>query len=257
MKLNISKLKNGIFSDAYHLIRNSPKPYFANIALDLVFLMLVYIVGTIGKVSVAYLKSKNNVAAMMLMLLVYFLLIILVYSLTKGAAVSFVKAMPKMTKLQLSKTKEFYLLNIIGFFLLFAILLIVSKVVVGGIRESILKWTSRIVIGLFSIIVFALIGVVHSLFALGSGIKKSIKDGFKIVFTGFSKYYGVIVINILVLGVFLGVYKLISWLIGLAFTVNTGRYDMFFAIIGIALFYVVQAYNRVYFYLIVKHIKHA
>lgn len=255
MKKYLNKLKKDTFFEAFNLVMAKPRLYFTNLGLDLGFLLLVYIFGTIGNVFVPYVIGLNNMFALFLALIIYILLIVLVYSFTKHLALHFVRNMLGKAKLDLGKVKDFYLFNLLSFLVFLAVLAFVSKVVVGGVRENLLKWTSRTVITLFSLVLFSFIGMAHSLFTLGSGVKDSFKKGFKLVFTRLNKYYPVFLVNAAVFAVYTGIYYILSKLVGFFFTVNIERFEWFFAIVAIALIYIMQVYNRVYFYLVVKHIK--
>jgi hypothetical protein len=93
------------------------------------------------------------------------------------------------------------------------------------------------------------------LFALDFGLKDILKKSFRLVFSKVKDYYGAYVVSLLAFALYYIVYSLLLYLLSLVLIVDLMRYNIFFMLIGVLLLYLVHAYNRIYFYLIVKRTK--
>lgn len=247
------QLKKGIFYEAFNLVKKKPKLFFLTLLMDACFLLAIFTVGKLANLAVPGLL-KMNPADIIVSMFFYILIIILIYSFTKFYALHFIKNMLKKAKSKLGNVSWFFLLNIICLVFLLAVFLLLNGLIMAGIREAYTKWAARLFVLFMSLLVFSFISIAHSLFALDLRFKDVLKKSFKFTFGRIKGYYGVFVANLIVFGVFFGFYFGLWSLLNAILTVDVNRFNVLFTWLGAILLYLMQAYNRLYFYLVVKHI---
>ncbi|MBW2980769.1 hypothetical protein KY360_05115 [Candidatus Woesearchaeota archaeon] len=251
----LKQMKKGIFFDAFELIKKNPKLYLLMLLVDACFLLAGFLVGKAANFLVPSLLGSKNFFLALIVVLLYILLLILIYSFTKYYALHLVKSLLNKINLSLARIKKFYLLNVISIAILFVIVFAVSGIFKAGVKEAYVLGVSRTVILILFLFVFAFISIAHSLFALGFNVKAVLRNTFRLTFTRLNKYYGVLVVNSTILVLYTLIYYAVAKLLDLPLDLDVGRYNSLFVGMGFVLLYLLQAYNRIYFYLIVKRVK--
>jgi hypothetical protein len=250
----LKQMKKGIFYDAWGLVKKHPKLFLFILLMDVVFLSVSFLLSKGGNLLVNPLIAAQNIMAVNAMLPAYVLALVLVYSLTKYTAMHFVKNMFKKEKFNLKRIGWFYLLNIILIAFALVSVLALMALLKGGVKEEYLTWGTRIILTAWFFFIYAVISSAHSLFMLDFSFKKSLKNSFAIAFGKVNKYYGVYVVSAVLFAVFFSIYYVLGIALESMFEFNAMRFNIFFMILTSILMYLLAAYNRVYFYLIVKSV---
>jgi hypothetical protein len=250
--MKIEKIKKTIAFDVINLIKEKPKLFFMTLVFDLVFW---------GAVTALYFlsvlitpKLNQDIFSSFLFLILYSLTIILTYSSTKLHALNYVESMFKKNMSKLANLRAFLSLNLlVG--VIFLIVLLFFGLIIKFMRPEIVGVAQIVIQAITLIVAFSFIGVTHTLFVLTMQVKDTLSGCFKITFTKIKKYYPIVLINISLLLIILAIYNFIGNFLNKLFVLNVKRYSLFFSIIFIIFIILMHAYNRVYFYLVVKEIK--
>jgi len=248
-------LKKTIFFEVFTLIKKNPKLYFLILLMDVVFLVSAYLFGSLGKLFLQPIMDIGSVSIALASIPVYVLLLILINSYTKYTALHFVKNLVKKSSLSFKRIKSFYLLHLAIIAISGAIVFFFVLVINYGIKEDYVSLTAKIILFILALFVYSLINISHSLFALGLSFKEVMKKCFRFTFTKIGKYYGVFVFSLFVFAIFVLIYYLLGIALIYFSAFNPKMYNLSLVTVASILIYVLQSYNRIYFYLIAKKIE--
>lgn len=251
------------FSKVFSIIKKNPKKYIYTILIDFIFLALIVFLGrslnslipTNPQQLMGFLKAKSNILIFSLLYAsLYYLLIIFIYSITKLSILKIIKSLHEKSKLNLKGLKKFYLLNILIFIIFFSTVLIVVGILSLTLKEDFLKYIILILSIPYLFFVYSIINIAHTLYIKGAK-KGIIKKSISIVFNKLNKYGMFIVWDIILLFIYLLFYNIVHLIF--KFTIFTNQqilnaygntYMKLFNILSIILFYLMIAFNRIYFY---------
>jgi len=199
--------------------------------------------------------------------LLYLLVMVAIYSFFKLYILGFVRSYFKLSRIALKRFWGFFLLSlfnlvflvvlfIVSSFIISFIANLISFVIGSGVAIAVLIILLFMIIILFS---YSFVHISHSLFALGNKVGKVIPAAFRFVFRKLGKYAPFFVFNIIIIAAYL----LIVFIIGsvLKVTVFTNplaisrfnpTYEGAFNILSLVVFYLLNLFNRIYFFDVVR-----
>jgi len=239
---------------AFDVVRKRGDLFLLMVAIDLVFLSIVYIFGrSIGSLFpsdptklIGMFGTPGKVLAFLLFyLVVYHLIIIFIYSFFKLGILSIIKGLFVKERFAFRRLGKFYLLNVINYSLLFIVFLVLAAILSFIFKQEILKYVLMVVAVISAFFAYAFININHSLFI---DHKRVFKRSLFLCFKRINKYIPVYVFSVLIALV----YGVVIFLLFLLF--KNFRYDgsAIMSVFTLIYFYLVLAFNRIYFYVIVK-----
>ncbi|MDO8741190.1 MAG: hypothetical protein Q7J54_06490 [Candidatus Woesearchaeota archaeon] len=250
MKFSIKKT---LFLEVFRKIKPAPSLFFYMLLFDAMFLLSIYSANKIvGVFSEGRIILPIYALAYMLL---YFLIFAALYSFFKYSILHFIKSMFEKSDLNFGRFGKFYLINIIIFFVFGAIFFILSAIIPFLIVESYQKLVLRIALILFLFFAYSFLNICHSYFASG---KNPVSAALSFTFKKIPSYIPVFLGSVLFLLAYFIIYAIIGLIMKytlfskpVPMSYNT-IYNAAFSIVTIVIFYLINAFNRVYFYLIVK-----
>lgn len=251
----LGKIKKTLFLEVFRKIKSAPSLFFYMLLFDAMFLLSIYSANKIvGVFSEGRIILPIYALAYMA---VYFLIFVVLYSFFKYSILHFIRSMFEKTELNFGRFGKFYLINVIVFFVFGVIFFILSAIVPLLIVESYQKlilWTLLILLFFFS---YSFLNIYHSYVINKTKTKNTVLSSFNFTFRRIPSYISVFLGSIL----FMFVYFLIWYIAGyiLKYTLFSkpvpmsynAIYNALFSIATIIIFYLINAFNRIYFYLIV------
>ena len=251
MKKLLNKFKKSIFFNVFNKIRKKPSLFFLSILFDVLFFFVLYGVGKLIGFNQNFFIGFIQLSPYFFNLYLLFLLVvaIVIYSFFKLSILDFV-ANYFNQKLRYKRFFQFFLLNLI---------VVVSFLIISYVLYYILPFIIKgaylrtiLVVLIFALIFFTyfFIHFAHTFFITNLKIKvimiKSFKELKKL------KNYGVIIVDLLFLLLFFLIYYIIIKIFFMSspetFQAIYPTYVFIFSLILATLFYILNAYNRIYFY---------
>lgn len=248
-----------IFLEVLRKIKSNPSLFFCMLLFDAMFLLSIYSANKIvGVFSEGRIILPIYALAYMA---VYFLIFVALYSFFKYSILHFIKSMFEKDVLDFDNFGKFYLLNIILLFVFAIIFLLLSAIVPLIIAQDYQKLILRIMLILFLFFSYAILNLCHSYFINKKKIRCSLSSAFNSAFKKLPSYMPVFLGSMFFLVIYFLIYMLIGYI--LKYTLfskpvplhyNT-LYNLVFSIATITVFYLINAFNRIYFYLILQKTK--
>lgn len=249
----LGKIKKTLFLEVFRKIKSSPSLFFYMLLFDAMFLLSIYSANKIvGVFSEGRIILPIYALAYMLL---YFLIFAAIYSFFKFFILHFIKSMFGENTLDISKFGKFYLINAAAFLIFGIIFFILSAIIPMLIAENYQKLILRIALILFIFFAYSFLNLCHSYFAGG---KKPVSAALNFTFKKIPSYIPVFLSSVLFLLAYFVIYAIIGIILKytlfskpVPMSYNT-IYNAAFSIVTIVIFYLINAFNRVYFYIIVK-----
>jgi hypothetical protein len=186
--------------------------------------------------------------------ILFFLLGVLLYSFIKYRTLFVIESLLEDAKFNLDRFDKFYILNILSFGTWFVALFIayISTQFVSPAWKT-MVW---ILFAIVSASIYSFISISHWVYAHEAKIRKAIRKTFAIMRVGFEKYIGITDLLFTTLALYVFVIAVIGWLLKII-GIDLWLYQRVVALIGVIIFYVVIAYNRICFYFFVEELRHA
>lgn len=249
----IAKIKKTLFLEVFRKIKSAPSLFFYMLLFDAMFLLSIY---SANKIVGVFSEGRVILPIYALAYMaVYFLIFAALYSFFKYSVLHFISSMFEKSELNFGRFGKFYLVNVIVFFLFGFTFFILSSVIPFLIVESYQKLILRIALILFIFFAYSFLNLCHSFFASG---KRPVSAALRFTFKKIKSYIPVFLSSVLFLLAYFIIYAIIGLI--LKYTLFSkpvpmsynAIYNAIFSIVTIVVFYLINAFNRIYFYLIVK-----
>src|SRR3989339_1418204 len=202
------------------------------------------------------LQSLTNLVCRLLLekkqiTVLYFVIIILIYSFFSLIILGNIKKFAFNHKHDLSLYKRMFFLNLVLFIMFFILLVIFNIILTLIINKSV--WIASIIFVLMALIIimaYAFYNFSHSAFILGHELRSNLKQSFRNIFT--KSYWGIILFNLIILGIYVLVYILLGAAFGDIIATNYTQYVNTSSIVSLVLIYVLYTFNRIYFFFITE-----
>jgi hypothetical protein len=247
-----------LFSKSLAVIRARTLTFKKTVVMDLLFLITLVI---LMRGAIRFIPDPSTPLYYMFGLpfvvsvsILFFLLGVLLYSFIKYRTLFVIESLLEDARFNLDRFDKFYILNILVFgtwFLALFIANISAQFVAPALK--IIIWT---LFALFSALIYSFISISHWLYAHETKFRKTIRKTFAIMKVGFEKYVGIVELLFSTLAIYV-VIAIVAGFILKIIGINLGIYQMVAVIIGVIVFYVVIAYNRICFYFVVEELRHA
>jgi len=251
------------FFKVFSIIKNNKQTYIYTIALDLLFLALILFIGkSLGSLIpkdptqiMAIFKTNTNLLLFVIIYpIIYYLFIIFIYSIVKLTTLNLIKPLFEKAKFTFKRLGKFYLLNLIVFLIFFFSALIILAVFALILRADFLKYVLVVLLIPFLFFLYSIINISHTLF-IKDEKKKLIKKSFKIAFNKIKNYGMFITWDIILILIYLVIYNIIHLIFRFTLFANKellanygSAYLKIFNIVSLIVFYLIIAFNRIYFY---------
>jgi len=254
------RIKGTFVFEAFSMVRKKPKLLAYIVLLDLLLIGSVFLLNflssfILGKepmIMLNILKTRGAVTAFVFsFIFVYSLLIAFIYSLFKYIILHNIAAFFKNAKLDFNRLTKFYLFNYAAAASAFLLFIILSMAILFIFKKEFAKIPLFLAFLAFLFLFYSFISIAHSLFALEFSFKKLIRKSLGLLFRSPS-YIGIYFFDLAILVLYFVSYYLIGLLITSIAKVSPYKYNFVFSFISLAVFYLIIATNRIYFYVIVK-----
>ncbi len=251
------------FLKVLSLIKNNPNIYLYTIAFDFLFLTLILLIGKyLGSLIpqdpdqiMALFKTQTNLLIFVfLYTVVYYLFIMFIYSTVKLTMLNLIKSLYEKNKFSLNRLGKFYLLNILIFLIFTLIGLILFAIFALILTREFLIYIVVIVLIPLIFFLYSIINISH-IFFIKTDEKGIIKKSFKLSFNKINKYGMFIMWDIAFIAIYLLFYNIIHLIFRFFIFSNQqmltsygGLYLIIFNIFSLIVFYLIIAFNRIYFY---------
>lgn len=187
------------------------------------------------------------------MLLAYYLLIIIAYSFFKFIILRLIRKMVNKDRFSFRGLVGFFSLNFIVLNALLVIFLAFSAAAYSVVAEEYQAYIVRAIFLAVVVMAYPLVNLAHSFFMQHLSVKESIIKGLR-MFRKASMHMHIYAFSILAAAAYLLVYASIAWVLkslffGDAVLEYNNTYITIFFVISLLAFYVILAFNRIYFYL--------
>ncbi|MEK6983937.1 MAG: hypothetical protein AABX33_05165 [Nanoarchaeota archaeon] len=253
--------KEWLFIKSLKLAKSNPGKTGLMILFDAMFILSLFGFKTLG----SYLgtipgqpSTRAWVIIMLIFVLAYYLLILFSYSFFKYCLLDFIKSLFHKTEFTFRRLGQFYILNIIigGIFLG---ILLMASFILESIKQEYAPYTFIFLAIPYLLLLYIITNASHSLFYEGASIKQSVKDSFKLAFTGIRLYRETILVMILSALLLLLLFFGSGYLLRMATSKNYGNYLIayaYFKQIAIIAFdfvlYWIILINRISFYELIR-----
>ena len=197
--------------------------------------------------------TQGMIYSMILLVIAYFVLLLIIYSAFKNAVLVFLSGIVENKEINIAKGfVRFLFINLIIFVSIYLLFGLISSLFSGFIVREYLGIVTLIIGIPIILIVYLLLNIAHTLFAMGFGIKESIKHAFSGVM--FKKCLFVLLSSVIFIAIYLGTFLPIMKAIvnsSISFNSYGGIAFAILTFITPIVYYAIHFHNRVYLYLII------
>lgn len=268
LKRYINKWKHSLNAKTFYAIKSNPMLFFNTLVFDFLFLVILYYINVLTRLSLpteeALTPNIGFVVSFLLFTMIYLLLLIFIYSFLKYCILDFIKMLVDLSwkfrkitrekKFDLSRFFKFCFLNLIILVSSFIMFTILNAVYFFSVKQEYLNIIFLLTMVPLFLFIYAYLNITHSLFTLGFDLKETIRKGF-VLLKKIRSYYVVFISSVLFILAYSLIYFIIALIITSLTSVNLPVYNIVFTVITTVVFYLIIAFNRTYFYLIVDIIK--
>jgi hypothetical protein len=245
-----NKTKSSIAYKSLKLFFSKPQNILFFILIDLIFITAMAITnGLMG-----LLLNSFNLTSILLILIITFTniaLVLLFYSIAKKKTLDIIFNYKNRIAMEWHDLKQFTIINIITYFVLFLTAIIIGSVIYFTIKEEYFQNLVGIFVAILVIITYAFINITHIKYSQNKKLNKSLGNGWQSLSELWC--YKPLIFSGIVFLIYLLLMSAISVLVTLIifkFTQNTSIleiYTMIITIIGMFLIYILHLFNRIYY----------
>jgi len=264
LKRYVNKWKRSLNAKTFYSIKEHPNFFFNTLLFDFLFLISLYYTNLLVKLSLPTeesLKADMGLALIFFLLTIaYLLFLVFIYSFLKYCILDFIKTLVDLSwkfkktirekRFGLGRFFKFYLLNLIIFISFFVIFIILNAIYLFSVKQEHLKIAFLLTMIPLFIFIYVYLNLTHSLFTTGHNLKETIKKGL-VLFKQIKPYYGILIFSIFVFFVYTLILFIINLIITSSTSVNILVYNKIFTVITTIVFYLIIAFNRIYFYIMI------
>ena len=250
-------IKETTFFNAFKLFISTPKNILLMFLVDFIFLAAIMLVNG----AFNYMFTKISVASSLILLiiipvaLINLMILILVYTFTKKKVLDIMFSYKNKISFETPHLKKFYLTNLIFYFIVFLINVILSSALTYMIKPEYKK--TALIAGFVVVFIFAylFINLLHLFFCQNVKQNKEITHSFIMAWNAMSKLYAYkpLIISLIIFLIYSGIISLIG--VGASFIIfKFGQNMKLMSIISISIFvlsglvaYLMIIFNRIYY----------
>ncbi|MBW2980417.1 hypothetical protein KY360_03310 [Candidatus Woesearchaeota archaeon] len=254
---SIKNYYKSLFSKTYELVRKKRDVFLKTIGLDFLFLIIMSVLlrggmRFIPKDTPLEIYAIFGVPFVFTMMIVLFLIGIFLYSFIKYRILFVIESILEDVRFNLERFDKFFVLNciIIG---LGAVFFLAAYGIIYFF-DSRIKAAIWVAFALICALIYSFTNISHWLFAHEPKFRKTMKRSLIIMTGGFERYIGITGLMIGVLAAYLLIIVGIGWVLKIA-GAGIGAYKSIAVGVGVIIFYITLAYNRVCFYFAVEKLK--
>ncbi len=260
--MNLKKIKKEwIFVKSLKLAKSNTNIVGKIILFDLMFFVSFFALQRLFQYfskNLFFPNQFSSAVVLILLSLVYYLVILLLYSFFKYNILEFIKSLFEKTQISFNRFGQFYALNLMIAIIFFAIIYFLGFII-SSVKQNYAPIVFVLLAIPYSLFLYVVINLSHSLFYQDNLLKESLKRGFSDAFAKIKAYRETILVMILAALIlfllFFGAGYLIRLLTSKNYSLYLTAYSYFKQISIIVLdviIYLIILINRISFYYITK-----